>query len=48
VIAVVRNGRSFLNPGPEFGLQPGDTLVVIGAHAELDRAMGLLNPTQQP
>jgi CPA2 family monovalent cation:H+ antiporter-2 len=48
VIAVVRDGRSFLNLGPEFELQAGDTLVVIGAHAELDRAMTLLNPTDHP
>jgi CPA2 family monovalent cation:H+ antiporter-2 len=47
VIAVVREGRSFLNPEPEFELRTGDTLVVIGAHAELDRAMSLLNPTQE-
>jgi K+/H+ antiporter YhaU regulatory subunit KhtT len=48
VIAAVREGRSFLNPGPELELRAGDTLVVIGAHAELDRAMTLLNPPDHP
>jgi CPA2 family monovalent cation:H+ antiporter-2 len=44
VIAVVRGGQSTHNPGPEFRLQAGDVLILLGAHAELDRAAEILSP----
>ena len=44
IIAVVREGKSFSNPGPEFVLRTGDILVLLGSHAELDRASELLSP----
>lgn len=30
IVAVLREGTPIPAPGPEFGLQPGDTLVVVG------------------
>ncbi|HEV3474937.1 MAG TPA: cation:proton antiporter regulatory subunit [Actinomycetota bacterium] len=30
VVAVIREGQAFPAPGPEFGLEPGDTLLVVG------------------
>jgi CPA2 family monovalent cation:H+ antiporter-2 len=42
-----RDGKSFLSPGAEFRLTSGDTLVMIGSHAELDEAMRILSPPDQ-
>ncbi len=42
VLAVARGEQVFLNPGADFVLQPGDTLVLVGTHAELDRTTTLL------
>jgi Kef-type K+ transport system membrane component KefB/Trk K+ transport system NAD-binding subunit len=39
VLAVSRSGRSFLNPGPEFQLFPGDRLILSGEPAALDLAV---------
>jgi K+/H+ antiporter YhaU regulatory subunit KhtT len=39
VLAVSRSGRSFLNPGPEFQLFPGDRLILSGEPTALDRAV---------
>jgi CPA2 family monovalent cation:H+ antiporter-2 len=44
VIAVVRNETSIHSPGPEFVLETGDILVLVGNHKALDRANRLLNP----
>ena len=44
VIAIVRNGQSFHNPGPDFTLAAGDVLVFLGAHKELDDASQILSP----
>ena len=44
VIAVVRDGKPMPNPDPELRLQPGDTLVLVGSHAEMEAAFGLLDP----
>ncbi len=38
VIAVIRDSRSFVNPGADFSFQRGDTLVIMGSHAQIDRA----------
>ncbi|GBC84544.1 Inner membrane protein YbaL [bacterium HR11] len=42
VLAVARGEQVFLNPGADFVLQPGDTLVLVGTHTELDRTTALL------
>ena len=47
VIAVVRNGTSIHNPGPEFLLESGDALVLMGSHKELDQAIQVLSPPSQ-
>lgn len=44
VIAVVRDGKSFHNPAPDFRLASGDILVLLGSHKELDEAMWLFSP----
>ncbi len=42
VIAVARNGEAITNPGPDFQLQAGDIVVLLGAHADLDKAVAML------
>jgi CPA2 family monovalent cation:H+ antiporter-2 len=42
VIAIARGGEANTNPGPDFMLQSGDIVVLIGGHRELDEAMNLL------
>jgi K+:H+ antiporter len=44
VIAAVRNGKPTTNPPPDYRIAAGDILVLLGNHAELDRAMQLLQP----
>lgn len=46
IIAVVRNGQPFTNPGPDFELLVGDVLVLVGSHSQLDTALKVLD--QQP
>jgi monovalent cation:H+ antiporter-2, CPA2 family len=41
VIAIARNNEAVTNPGPDFSLQPDDIVVLMGAHAELDKAAHL-------
>jgi CPA2 family monovalent cation:H+ antiporter-2 len=48
VIAVVRDGKSFVNVGPEFVLALGDTLVLLGDHKALDAAVRLISPNVEP
>lgn len=38
VIAVVRNGESTISPPPEFRIQKGDVLVLVGSHEALERS----------
>jgi CPA2 family monovalent cation:H+ antiporter-2 len=42
VIAIARNGDAVTNPGPDFALQADDIVVLLGAHADLDKAVNLL------
>ncbi|HET7006897.1 MAG TPA: cation:proton antiporter [Candidatus Binatia bacterium] len=44
LVAVIRDERSFVNLQPEFKVEVGDKLVLIGAHKALDAAAKLLNP----
>jgi CPA2 family monovalent cation:H+ antiporter-2 len=45
IIAAVRGGKPTTNPSPDYRIEPGDTLVLLGNHAELDRAMDVLQPS---
>ena len=42
VIAIARNNEAITNPGPGIALQPDDIVVLLGAHANLDKAVDLL------
>ncbi len=42
VIAIAREGAAVTNPLPDFTLRRDDIVVLLGAHAELDRAIALL------
>ena len=44
VLAVVRDGKPIPNPQAGLRLEQGDTLVLVGSHAEIDAAMALLDP----
>ncbi len=43
VIAVVRGDETFSNPSAALVLEPGDDLVLVGSHAEVDEAFKLLD-----
>lgn len=43
VIAVVRGERSHPNPSSDLILEPGDCLVLVGSHEEIDRAFRFLD-----
>ena len=42
VLALVREGVSVESPPMDYALRPGDILVLLGSHADLDRAVQLL------
>ncbi|MEM9556821.1 MAG: cation:proton antiporter [Acidobacteriota bacterium] len=48
VIAVVRDETPFPNPSATLALEAGDCLVLVGSHAELDRAFDALRPPLPP
>jgi Kef-type K+ transport system membrane component KefB/Trk K+ transport system NAD-binding subunit len=48
VLAVSRSGRSFLNPGPEFQVFPGDRLILSGEPEGLARAVEDLSGIEVP
>jgi K+/H+ antiporter YhaU regulatory subunit KhtT len=39
----VRGERTYPNPSAEQRLEPGDDLVLVGSHAEVDTAFSLLS-----
>lgn len=43
IIAIVRAGSPTVNPLPEAPILPGDVLVLVGSHPQLDAAMALLD-----
>jgi CPA2 family monovalent cation:H+ antiporter-2 len=47
VIAVARNNEAITNPGPGLALQPDDIVVLLGAHADLDKAVALLTKKKE-
>jgi CPA2 family monovalent cation:H+ antiporter-2 len=44
VVAVTRKGRPLPAPGADFRFELGDVVVIVGGHANLDRARKLLSP----
>ncbi|MCK6455926.1 MAG: cation:proton antiporter [Phycisphaerae bacterium] len=48
IIAVVRHGNPTTNPSPDFVLEPGDVLVIVGTHKQLDAARVRLAPPIVP
>jgi K+:H+ antiporter len=44
LIAAVRDGKPFHNVGPEFVLEAGDRLVLLGDHKALDDAARMISP----
>lgn len=44
VIAIVRGGKATTNPPADHRLEPGDVLVLLGGHKQLDEAKALLSP----
>jgi CPA2 family monovalent cation:H+ antiporter-2 len=46
IIAVVRGGKSYHNPGGDFALAAGDILVLLGDHKALDDAAQILSPVR--
>jgi CPA2 family monovalent cation:H+ antiporter-2 len=42
IIAVVRGERPLTNPEPDLRLEAGDSLVLVGSHAEIQRAFDVL------
>jgi CPA2 family monovalent cation:H+ antiporter-2 len=44
VIAVVRDGKHYLNPEADYVFQAGDILVLVGDHAALEAAFEALSP----
>jgi len=43
LIAVVRNERPFITPPPDFRIEAGDILVLVGNHANMDKAFQYLS-----
>ena len=48
VIALVREGKATANPSAAAVIERGDILVLLGNHAEIVAARGLLDPPQAP
>lgn len=42
IVAVTRGGKPLLAPQPELRLEPGDVLVLVGSHLQLEQAKRLL------
>ena len=47
VLALVRDGVSVESPPLDHRLQPNDILVLLGSHADLDRAVQLLTASEE-
>lgn len=44
LIAVLRNGKTEINPGSDFTLHSGDTLVLLGSSEKIEDALRILQP----
>ncbi len=42
IIAIVRDGKPIHQPPPDFILQKGDIIILLGTHAEIDAALGMI------
>ena len=42
IIAIARGGHAKTNPEPDFRIEAGDILVLLGSHAQLNEAFKLL------
>jgi CPA2 family monovalent cation:H+ antiporter-2 len=48
LIAVVRNEKAAVTPPPDYLIQPGDILVLVGNHANMDKAFDYLSRASSP
>lgn len=48
IIAVMRDGETKVSPGANYRLEAGDTIVLLGSPGKLERAVRILQPTQDP
>jgi CPA2 family monovalent cation:H+ antiporter-2 len=48
IIALVRDGEPHVNPDPGLALEPGDVVVLLGSHAELEAALARLAKAAPP
>jgi CPA2 family monovalent cation:H+ antiporter-2 len=48
IVAITRAGQPTANPPPDFRLDAGDVLVLVGTHRQLDAAKGMLEPAPSP
>jgi len=46
IVAVTRDGKPTPSPGPDFRLEAGDVLVLVGTHKQLDAAKAALEASQ--
>ncbi|MBI3754212.1 MAG: cation:proton antiporter [Deltaproteobacteria bacterium] len=46
IIAIVRGGKAATSLSADFKINAGDVLVLLGSHAQLDKAMGMLKKTE--
>ncbi len=44
IIAIVRSGKATTNPPPDYRFEPGDVLILLGGHKQLDEAKAALTP----
>ena len=44
IIAVLRDGDTFVNPGADYSLQENDTLVLLGESEKIEKAINVLQP----
>ena len=47
VVAVIQDGRTTANPGPEHRIAGGQVLVLVGSREQLEKALVLLDGTQE-
>jgi CPA2 family monovalent cation:H+ antiporter-2 len=47
IVAVTRDGKPTPSPGPDFRLEAGDVLVLVGTHHQLDAAKAALEASQE-
>ncbi len=46
IIAVTRSHKSITNPSPEFEIDVGDLLILVGSHAQIEAAFQFLETTE--